>query len=995
MSRTKKTLIACLAAVFLLGISAAAALTFASETDGVKGLPEGIEAEVTNELPVGTALDFGGTYIVAGGESLDTSVETTYPDGRIVSSKQVSLDTMGVYEIALYGFTSGGVYTEHTLRVYAYNETFSFDDELSESHYGEHKNAPGVYGEIVSLYEGATATYGRVIDLSGYMVTDTVFEWLPIASTVGAGDFTYVEFTFTDLYDENNYFTVSGNYHHIYKETYFKAAATDQVLSGWYAGGWINVGNEYGSNALVSFYNTPRWGGAIERDSMKLRYDAAAKAVHVGDVFVIDFDDPSYFSNLWSGFTTGECILSMTCGGYVSDKPAQFMFRSVAGETMDGTPIKDEDAPQITVDFGNYTANTMPAAKVGSSYPVPSATVWDTFNGVLTADVSVWLNYGNTAASQVAVENGRFTPTRSAVYTIVYEATDYSGNTATVTVPVRATNDVADIVVTLRNDAPTTWLLGEVLSVHGYGISGGTGECETVVTIAAPDGTEEEISSDTDYILDQKGTYRVTYIATDYIGSVGYNAYSFTVSEAGAPIFYDKASLPHYFVAGATYRLPELAAFDYASGSAVAADVKIRVTENGSTRVLESNEYTPAGNTGDVITLVYFAENVNGEGQTAAVNIPVVNAGTPNAIDTTAYFSGTAQAALVENGDMLVVTAKNSGDYVQYILPVLSDGFSLDMRPYGLGNTLSDLTLTLADSENENIRYDVKLVKTDSGSDLVLGDAAYAVNTSLVSSRMTFGYSAADNAITLGDVSYPLSGFGGFPSGKVYVTLSFGELTGDYSLEVLSMNSQVFNTKLDEIKPKFSVLGEYGGVKELGSTVTVYKAVVADMFDPGVTAYMSVTDASGAIMTAEDGTRLERVDIGGEYQIRLNDYGYYRVSYYAEDWNGNFERNFGYQFIVEDNVRPVISLDSGNIRGKVGRTITLPEATATDNRTSAENLTINVIVMQPDGYLVRVKPNDSGEYVYSPQAAGTYAVRYYCMDEAGNGALAEISLVVS
>ena len=51
--------------------------------------------------------------------------------------------------------------------------------------------------------------------------------------------------------------------------------------------------------------------------------------------------------------------------------------------------------------------------------------------------------------------------------------------------------------------------------------------------------------------------------------------------------------------------------------------------------------------------------------------------------------------------------------------------------------------------------------------------------------------------------------------------------------------------------------------------------------------------------------------------------------------------------------------------------------------------------MQPDGYLVRVRPNTSGEYVYSPQSAGTYAVRYYCMDEAGNGALAEISLVVS
>lgn len=996
MSRTKKSLLACLSAVIAVSLSVAAVIAFASEPDGLNGLPDGIETGVTNELPVGTTLELGGAYIVTDGAKLQTYVETSMPDGRVNASKTLELDTMGVYEIAFYAYTAAGEYTEHVLDVYAYNETFSFDDEISSSQYGEHKNAAGVFGEVVSLYEGATATYGKVIDLNGYDVNDVVFEWLPVASTVGAGDFTYVEFTFTDLYDDSNYFKVSGNYHHTYKETYFKAAAPDQILTGWYStGGWANVGNEYGSNAMVSFYNTPRWGGSIEKDSMKLKFDSKAKAVHVGDVFVIDFDDPKYFSNLWDGFTTGECILSMTCGGYVSDKPAQFMFREIAGEKLDGTPIRDTDAPKITVDYGVYSKDTMPTAKLGSSYPVPEATVWDTFNGVLNAEVSVWLNYGNSAASQVEIVNGRFTPTRAATYTIVYEAKDYSGNAAVVTVPIYSSNQMKNVTVALKNDAPASWLLGEVLSVHGYTVTGGTGEYSVAVSVTAPDGTETALSDGENYILTQKGQYKVTYIATDFIGSVGYNAYQFEVTAAGVPVFYDDAALPDYFIAGVTYTLPALAAFDYASGTAQAADVKVRVTDGGGTRVLEGLEYVPSGDTGDVVTVVYFAANKTGEGSTAAVSIPVVKTGTPNQLDTAAYFAGTAKAALTANGEKMIVTAKNTGDTVKYILPVIADGFTVDMKPYGVGSTLSSLTLTLKDAENPDIGFDATLVKTDIGSNLIVGGMTYAVSASLVSSRMILNYSAANNQLALGDTSYPVNGFGGFPSGKAYVTLTFGELSGDYNLEIMSVNSQVFNTTVDEIKPKFSVLGEFGGIKELGSTVTVYKAAVADMFDPCVTAYVTVTGADGKIMTAEDGTVLNKADIGKEYRIRLDSYGYYRVAYYTEDWNENFDRNFGYQFIVEDVVRPEISVSTKDLKGSVGKSVKLPTATATDNYTAAENLKISVFVMQPDGYLVRVKTEGANAYQYTPQAAGKYTVRYYCMDERGNGAIVEVVLTVS
>lgn len=111
-------------------------------------------------------------------------------------------------------------------------------------------------------------------------------------------------------------------------------------------------------------------------------------------------------------------------------------------------------------------------------------------------------------------------------------------------------------------------------------------------------------------------------------------------------------------------QLPELKAYDYLGGEAKEAEVRIRVVDRNGVAVLEDNIYTPAvAESGDTVTLVYFAVNAQGEGLSSEYVIPVVEVGTPEDLDTAAYFSGTAKAELRDGGKRFVISAVNDGDY--------------------------------------------------------------------------------------------------------------------------------------------------------------------------------------------------------------------------------------------------------------------------------------------------------------------------------------------
>jgi len=117
-------------------------------------------------------------------------------------------------------------------------------------------------------------------------------------------------------------------------------AAKDQVLSGWYAaGGWVHIGNEWGANAGVSFYNTPRYASKPSDDTMKLHYDDAVKSVGVGDTFVIDFDNAQYFPTSGRDSLTENVFLASNADNMFPKNPLSLCLPRSAAKRWKGIPF--------------------------------------------------------------------------------------------------------------------------------------------------------------------------------------------------------------------------------------------------------------------------------------------------------------------------------------------------------------------------------------------------------------------------------------------------------------------------------------------------------------------------------------------------------------------------------------------------------------------------------------------------------------------------------
>ena len=86
--------------------------------------------------------------------------------------------------------------------------------------------------------------------------------------------------------------------------------------------------------------------------------------------------------------------------------------------------VKDEGAPVVT--FGKVKKGM-----VGTQYTLPEITVFDSSLEALTPSVKLYKLNGEEKGAEVALSDGKFTPTAMGYYTLEATATDSSGNTAT------------------------------------------------------------------------------------------------------------------------------------------------------------------------------------------------------------------------------------------------------------------------------------------------------------------------------------------------------------------------------------------------------------------------------------------------------------------------------------------------------------------------------------------------------------------------------------
>lgn len=934
----------------------------------------------------GSEFSLPSAKITSGGQEYDAVGVIKFPSGVAYSKSSVTLDEEGTYEVEYRATVNGSIArVRKSLSVRKDLFTFKKNTDTAEFQTGTFANDKD--GVVISMSSNSELYYNRVIDVSKLTRTDRLLEgYVDYAPERGA-EFYGLTVKLTDIYDENNVVTIifdgrsSDNYVANRPYSDARAGATGQTPSGWNRyENYLYVGTR-GSWVRTSFKDVDNLTAPIV-----VCYDAANKAIYGNnDMLIIDLDDPQYFSTLWGGFTTGEVRLSLT-PTQIADQTADFVITSIMGQDLSLTGSVDDDAPVIEIDDLGY--ETAPEGMVGVPYPVYEATAFDAYCGTRPVDVRVYAAYDSDARNDIEIIDGKFTPKYAGYYTVVYTSADAFGNVAEKTVRVRVNESLTAPELAIGN-AVTSGVCGTdvALATPVYSVSSGKANVDVKVKL---NGTivAENVSS---FFPEKAGTYSVEYVVSDYLGRTATASYNVTIENGANPVFIGSPVLPRYFLTGSEYTLPEFNAFTYTSEGKKESETVIKITDAEGEKTLTGRKYTaPAASDGQDVTVTYVSGATS-----VSYTVKAVKVKEGSAIDMSAYFDGESVSTAANANGVRVNTSTNNAT-ASFVNALFGSRFSLGFTVGGTtGNTKNSfgtLAITLTDSEDPSVSVTVRVTKGVYGS----GSSVVTVDGKRVSVPVSFygdtgskefDFEYNNTARTLTDnENFTVTvlktddgaDFNGFTSNKVYMDVRFENVTGESEVNFTKINGQTLSdATADRVIPMIRVLGEADGNYAIGSTAKVFDAVYADVLDPNVTATVSVETPSGDYLV-QNGVTYRDLPLG-DYEITLSEYGNYIVYYKAVDTSGRTaEATYG--LYVADRVAPVITID-GKIAesAKVGSSVSVPSATATDNCDGTVG--VYVFVTNPDHKIVRVTGSS-----FTADKAGKWTITYYALDAFGNTA---------
>ena len=438
------------------------------------------------------------------------------------------------------------------------NKAYYALSQESTLEYGKDINS-NYEGLITTLASRDTLVLRNVIDLNDFSKRDPFIEIMPVVQTIGMAEYTRITLKVYDVYDESNYITVqlsaTPDASNTSDTSYILACASNgQKLTGK-EGSKIHVNNQWGTWAYFSF-------AATQQDNyLGFGYDVEQNSIYAVNTWcnrqeiIIDFDEYKHFGDLlWDGFTTGEVYCTLTCDGYIGEQ-AKLLVKKYGNTDLSNVELQDNVAPKVSVDYGEYTKETLPTAVVNKPYKVFNASAFDTIDGVRDVKTEVYLNYYSEQRMKVNVKSGAFTPKISSTHYIVYTSTDSRGNIAEEVVEIK-TVTASDPVMITFGEVVTTVVEGDRYYIPEYTISGGVGNLKLSITAILND---KILKVDDGYIHpEEAGTLAIVYTVSDYVGQTYSVQHNVTISEALKPTFIEQPILPKYLIAGNKYTLPSL-----------------------------------------------------------------------------------------------------------------------------------------------------------------------------------------------------------------------------------------------------------------------------------------------------------------------------------------------------------------------------------------------------------------------------------------------------
>ncbi len=972
--------------------------------------------DVRQYYTLGERLIIPEGVLVVGGQEYAATASVVLPSGVALRTTMLDLDTVGQYTLQYTAEVDG--------KQYLNSQIFTVrQDAISLSGTGSYELDEDTGWLTCSLDNMESICYNLPVDLSELTKNDELISVIVNASETGKRDFEEYIIVLTDAYDSQNCVYVrvkaainfttnpaSPEYYTTYQAYVAADFADHNQFVGLEGSSKLHRGDSYGRPVHNSFCNMTKTSSIThEMDALSLRWDNDEKAFYVtspgfyvNPVLVADMNSTEHFSNNWQGFTKDVVYVSL----YVKEVSgsANLTVKHIAGSKLVSGAIEDTTLPEITVNYGDYSALSVPKAVVGQPYKLFDAVAEDLNMYASQVSTKVYLNYQSSTQRMVTVTDGCFTPEYTGTYAIVYSAADSFGNEQQEVVYVDAIrSDAIDFEVgggSAKGGHLATLAVPEIPA-------GSANTGNYTLTVTAKNGE----TSDLVYqgLLDEfTGTYRfmalgqwtVEYTVSDYSRSTTSSVtWEVTAGQSVIIDAFEDLSIDAYLVAGNTCRLPQVQVVSFESGEAVYTPATLKVVYGTKETKLADYLFTPDLSDGTEVQIVYCDEN-NAEAVISGTRqiYEVVDAN--NKVDMTKLFLTDNATVTADKGSINFTTDLDTK--IELLNKQGAENLTVNFNLKGNKN-FGKFHVILTDSEDPDISVRVTFEnRFNTVSDTVNGNTNMYLNGEsqrfwklmgsfgeLNATEFNMVYSNTARAVKIDGMTAAIDtcingqSFEGFPSKAVYITFEMSDITGNAIAELKSVNGQILSSaQMDLSIPRVHILDYYQSSYAYGESFTTLEAFGIDVISGYSTATVTVRMEDGTVLHDVNGVELQNVDATQGYTVALEQYGKYVIQYSTKDRFGNRSDIIAsaYSFTVADTQKPEMSF-SGELQkfARVNDQLTLPKIEVTDN--SSQTMPVNVVIVKPNGTYITAQPES---FIFEEQ--GTYTVILTAFDSAGNAA---------
>ena len=1014
---TKKNILICiLSAIFCLCMIFAFGQVSSNSTD-VHAQELITSEEIADTYAYGVEFNAPDGKIVYNGKEINAeSVYIKFPDGTMKSGKNHLLSVIGKYTVVYTAAHEGKTLTaEKTFKVnenaYVVSSSASSVEYVQDLKTTETENDSGLK---VVLAEGESFQYNDIIDISNSTTEIPLIKIYPYSYSILADNVAveayYTVIRLTDYYNPDNYVEVSmgfylanaalGRYH-----PYVVAGASGQTKSGVgpYSGTStarriVYIDNEryrvyYGTNdygtEMDATPNVPVNGVDInnfDNYGMSVYYEAETKRIYVREKYmhlITDLDDAAiYDRNLFTGFTTGEVLLSVYANDYQTNTATYEIeeINGVKGAALNNFELVDHIKPVITL---SNDADNFYIAK-GEEFTLFSANAKDK-NLVGNVNAYVYYEYGSSYQTSVYVKDGKFTPNRNGEYTIVYIAKDSFGNETKKTVTCTCISAENNKLVHFNTSPVTEVRAGETTVLNDYTLTSvNTGAF--VNTYAGFEGDSSEklaIDAETRKFFPRNvGEYEIIFEYGDVIKTYTYS-YKINVSTSDN-VYMDEPLLPKYLIKDAKYSFEPVCAETYTEKNPVLVTPKVYVNEDG--KGYSASEIDYGNYTVNATSSVQFKYVYNDVTVLESATIDVVDVGFADTLHLENYFVGNFEKEAYADYVRLTSMEKSGDSTAEFVNAISFSQFALNFSIPKEYASFKALDIVLTDYYDYDKTLTIRYEKTDSGMTFsVNGESAISGATAFAGTTHQLWYD--ETALSFADASgnsYEIEN--PFSSDKVYISLKLNGIIGDCALDVYKIGSQFINADgYDWVNSTVYVRNAISGIIDFGQTLTFKPAEITDVLTPYIESAYSfyILGPGDEYVLSNENVLLDGSQpLDKAYTVTFDEYGMYRAVYAYKDQFDNPSENVIVLY-VNDRIAPEITLDKGYnsstvVNAKVGNKITVVGYMVSDNF-GKENISVVIRVISPDNELVALE-----NMSFTADKKGVWKVMYYATDKEGN-----------